>query len=67
MNKEHFSKEPLCFGGALNYNRPNLDMEIKRMEKKIQAGAKYFLTQPIFSDSDIEKIAFVKKKNKKRR
>ena len=62
MNREHFKDAPICFGGALNYDRGNLEMEIKRMEKKIQAGAKYFLTQPIFSDSDIEKIAFVKKK-----
>lgn len=62
MNKEHFQEEPLVFGGALNYNRPNLDMEIKRMEKKIAAGAKYFLTQPIFCKEDIERIRVVKEK-----
>lgn len=64
MNKEHFKEEPICFGGALNYNRPNLDMEIKRMERKIEAGAKYFLTQPIFSKDDIERIRVVKEKTK---
>lgn len=62
MNTEHFREEPICFGGALNYNRPNLDMEIKRMERKIAAGAKYFLTQPIFSKEDIERIRVVKEK-----
>lgn len=62
MNTEHFQEEPLVFGGALNYNRPNLDMEIKRMEKKIAAGAKYFLTQPIFCKEDIERIRVVKEK-----
>ena len=62
MNQEHFKDAPICFGGALNYNRGNLEMEIKRMEKKIEAGAKYFLTQPIFADSDVEKIKFVKEK-----
>lgn len=62
MNTEHFREEPLVFGGALNYNRPNLDMEIKRMEKKIAAGAKYFLTQPIFCKEDIERIRAVKEK-----
>lgn len=62
MNTEHFQDEPLVFGGALNYNRPNLDMEIKRMEKKIAAGAKYFLTQPIFCKEDIERIRVVKEK-----
>lgn len=62
MNKEHFAEEPICFGGALNYNRPNLDMEILRMEKKIAAGASYFLTQPIYSDEDIERIGKIKEK-----
>lgn len=62
MNKEHFKEEPIYFGGALNYNRPNLDMEIKRMERKIEAGAKYFLTQPIFSKDDMERIRVVKEK-----
>lgn len=62
MNEEHFKEEPVCFGGALNHNRGNLDMEMKRMEKKIAAGAKYFLTQPIFSEEDIEKIKIVKEK-----
>lgn len=62
MNKEHFTEEPIYFGGALNYNRPNLDMEIKRMERKIEAGAKYFLTQPIYSKDDIERIYTVKEK-----
>ena len=62
MNTEHFREEPLVFGGALNYNRPNLDMEIKRMEKKMAAGAKYFLTQPIFCKEDIERIRVVKEK-----
>lgn len=62
MNEEHFKEEPVCFGGALNHNRGKLDMEIKRMEKKIAAGARYFLTQPIFSEEDIEKIKIVKEK-----
>lgn len=62
MNLEHFHPEPVCFGGALNHNRGNLDVEIKRMEKKIAAGASYFLTQPIFSREDIEKIRTIKEK-----
>ena len=50
------------FGGALNYNRPNLEMEIKRMEKKAAAGASYFLTQPIFGKEDVERIRKIKEK-----
>lgn len=62
MNIEHFKEEPVCFGGALNHNRGNLEVEIGRMEKKIAAGASYFLTQPIFSEQDVEKIRTIKEK-----
>ncbi len=62
MNAEHFKREPLCYGGALNYARANIDVEIERMKKKIAAGAAYFLTQPIFSKEDIEKIRYIKQK-----
>lgn len=60
MNREHFSEEPIYYGGALNYGRGPVDKVIERMEKKIEAGAKYFLTQPIFSDDDIERIKYIK-------
>lgn len=62
MNEEHFKEEPFYYGGALNYARANLEAEIARMKKKIGAGAGYFLTQPVFSDEDIERIAYIKKK-----
>lgn len=62
MNQEHFSAEPLCYGGALNYARANIDAEIERMKKKIAAGATYFLTQPIFSTEDVERIRYIKQK-----
>jgi methionine synthase / methylenetetrahydrofolate reductase(NADPH) len=62
MNVEHFQEEPLYYGGALNYARGNLDKVIERMERKIKAGAKYFLTQPIYSSEDIERIAQIKKR-----
>lgn len=60
MNEEHFKQEPIVYGGALNQGRANFQSEIGRMEKKIEAGASYFLTQPIFSIEDIEKIKQVK-------
>lgn len=62
MNKEHFSEEPIYFGGALNYGRGSIDKVVERMEKKIAAGAKYFLTQPIFSDEDVMRIKEIKEK-----
>jgi methionine synthase I (cobalamin-dependent)/5,10-methylenetetrahydrofolate reductase len=62
MNKENFKDFPLRFGGALNYARANLDKEIERMEKKVKAGADFFLTQPIFSKEDVRKIQYIKEK-----
>jgi len=60
MNVEHFSEERIVYGGALNHGRANIDKEIERMQKKIEAGASYFLTQPIFSDEDVDRIHYIK-------
>ncbi|TCK98446.1 homocysteine S-methyltransferase [Natranaerovirga hydrolytica] len=62
MNIEHFEDEPIFYGGALNPNRANIDKEIERMQKKIDAGAKFFLTQPIYDEATIEKIKYIKSK-----
>lgn len=62
MNEEHFSSDPVYFGGALNHGRGNPDKIIERMQRKIDAGAKYFLTQPVYSDEDIERIKYIKEK-----
>lgn len=64
MNEEYFAKDPMVYGGALNYGRKNIDKEIERMERKIEAGASYFLTQPLFSVNDIERITYIKSKVK---
>lgn len=60
MNEEHFAEEPIYYGGALNYGRGKLENVVKRMRDKIDAGASYFLTQPIYSDEDIERIRQIK-------
>ena len=60
MNREHFAEDPIAYGGALNYGRKNIDVEIRRMQKKCEAGASFFLTQPIYSDEDIERIRYIK-------
>ena len=60
MNREHFAEDPIAYGGALNYGRANIDAEIRRMQKKCEAGASFFLTQPIYSDEDIERIRYIK-------
>ena len=61
MNVEHFPKEPIGYGGALNYNRGSLEGVVKRMKQKLAAGARYFLTQPVFSKEDAERLREIKK------
>lgn len=56
MNEEIFGEWPVYYGGALNYNGVNKNAIAERMRKKLQAGCSYFLTQPIFSGEDIQRI-----------
>ena len=43
-------------GVGANPGLPNLDEEIKRFEYKVQAGAEYVVTQPVFDLSLLEKF-----------
>ncbi|NEU31110.1 bifunctional homocysteine S-methyltransferase/methylenetetrahydrofolate reductase [bacterium LRH843] len=51
--KELGQRANFSVGAALNPNVRQIDKAVKRMEKKIESGADYFMTQPIY---DIEKI-----------
>lgn len=46
-------KTNFSIAAAFNPNVHNLDKSVRRLEKKIKAGADYFLTQPIFSEQQI--------------
>lgn len=61
MNEEVFAEHPFLYGGALNYNGVNKEAIAARMRNKMAAGAAYFLSQPVYSDEDIERIAYLKK------
>ncbi len=60
MNQETFAEEPVYYGGALNYAGINVDAIANRMKKKMEAGCSYFLTQPVYSDADIERVRELK-------
>ena len=60
MNEEVFPDSPIIYGGAINQGRPNLDVEIKRVLKKMETGAEFFLTQPIFSKEDADRVHRIK-------
>lgn len=61
MNEEEFAADPVCYGGALNHNRRNLDVEIGRMRKKMEAGASFFLTQPSFTKDEAERLRQIRR------
>ena len=47
--------------GALNVNAPNFAAELRKAERKVEAGVEFFLTQPIFSDKAIENLSLAHK------
>lgn len=64
MNGEVFKDDEISIGGALNLNVTNKNSEVLRMNRKVQNGASFFLTQPIFEDETIEFLAqFKREKN----
>lgn len=60
MNEECFADAPLSYGGAINQGRRNLNIEIQRVKKKMDAGAEFFLTQPIFSKEEANRVRLIK-------
>lgn len=61
MNSEALKDSPLTYGGAINQSRRRIESEIKRVQKKMEAGAEFFLTQPVFTAEDAERLRRVKK------
>lgn len=60
MNSEALKNSPLTYGGAINQSRRRIESEIKRVQKKMEAGAEFFLTQPVFTAEDAERLRRVK-------
>lgn len=60
MNEDQFAARPMCYGGAINQGRKNLDSVIERVKKKMAAGATFFLTQPISTKESAERVRAIK-------
>ena len=60
MNETDFPESPITFGGAINQGRLNLNSEIKRVRRKMDAGADFFLTQPVFCTEEADKLKLIK-------
>lgn len=61
MNREHFNGDEIYYGGALNVALGKLEKQAERMKRKMDAGCSFFMTQPVFSEEDIEKLIAIKK------
>lgn len=65
LNTDIFSGDEIFYGCAFNVNARNLEMELKRLEKKLDAGASFVLTQPVFTDEAAEALKKAKSKGAK--
>lgn len=60
MNEDQFKGSPMIYGGAINQGRLNLELEIDRCKKKMEAGATFFMTQPVFGMEDVSRLKRIK-------
>ena len=60
MNEEVFQEDPIFYGGALNQNGANPEKIAERMKKKMDAGCAFFLTQPVYSEEELERLSWLK-------
>lgn len=56
MNNSVFDEGKIFIGGAVNFNAKHKDAEYKRLLKKHENGADFFLTQPIYDGETIDYI-----------
>lgn len=66
INQTEFDGQPsdmlLHYGGAINQNKYNLESEIRRVSRKMEAGASYFLSQPIFTGKEADRLRLIKER-----
>ena len=60
LNTDMFPESPICCGAAVNQNRRNIDNEILRVKRKMAAGAEFFMSQPVFTAEDADRLRRVK-------
>lgn len=60
LNGELFGQDAFAYGGALNQGQVNFERVKERVRKKADAGASWFMTQPIYADEEIERIRAIR-------
>lgn len=62
MNEDVFEGDPFFYGGALNQGGLNPDKIADRMKRKMESGCGYFMTQPVYSQEGMERLAYLQNK-----
>lgn len=62
MNSEIKEQDTFIYGGALNPKLPNMGKVIEKVHQKMEAGAQYLLTQPIYTQQEIEHLTLIKER-----
>lgn len=62
MNSELEVSDRFIYGGALNPKLPNIERVIDKVIEKREAGAEYLLTQPIYTQQEIDNLALIKER-----
>lgn len=65
MNNDVFSDAPIAIGGAYDPDPRKTAFSLKRLDRKISCGAKFLLTQPVFSEEAINSIRQARQKGVK--
>lgn len=60
LNNTVFEGDNIVAGAALNINAQNFPAELERAKKKMLCGARFFLTQSVFSDKSYENLKMAK-------
>jgi len=61
LNEDLFAASPYYIGAAINPNATQFKAELARARRKIENGAQFLLSQPLFSKKAIQNLAFAKK------
>lgn len=56
LNRFELQKNPLRYGGIVDYHVEHLDLEIKRVKAKMESGALFFVSQPVYTPEDADKV-----------
>ncbi|MDO4542714.1 MAG: methylenetetrahydrofolate reductase [Bacillota bacterium] len=61
LNRFDLIKNPLRIGGTVNYKNIYIDEEIKLVRTKMEQGALFFFSHPVYTEEDVETVRQIAK------